>query len=162
MTSQTGAQERLDCVAQEKVYPDRSAERNRALKIGLSILAVVVIVGALIAWMSKPNAEAPASLTRYRPALGEFAATAPLIPGYNAPASTSTDLSGIVGEFAATAPLIPGYNVPASMSTDPSGIVGEFAATAPLIPGYNVPASMPTELWGIIHGRDGFSIYDGR
>jgi hypothetical protein len=131
-----------------------------------------------------------ASAVLYRPVEGGFAATAPLIRGYNIPASVSTELWAVIkgregfnvyegqtvavaskanavlyrpveGGFAATAPLIAGHSMPAS-KVQHRAVEGSFAATAPLIPGYTVPHNISLELWGVITGRDGFNVYEGR
>ena len=164
MTSQTCVVEELTYPKQETASPAISREGQRDWKVGLSIIAVLVIAVALAAWLSRPKTETLASVVEYRPAVGSFAATAPLVPGYNMPASMSAELWGVIKGR-------DGFNVyegqSRAIASEASAVLyrpaeGSFAATAPLIRGYNMPASISAELWGVIKGRDGFNIYEGQ
>jgi hypothetical protein len=164
MTSQTCVQGVL-CPAQKPVPYAGSEEEKRNLTAGLSIIALVVIAVALAAWLSRPKVESLAAVVEYRPAVGSFAATAPLIRGYNMPVSMSAELWSVIKGRS-------GFNVyegrtytaasTASAAVEYRPAAGSFAATAPLIRGYNMPVSLSTELWSVINGREGFNVYEGK
>jgi hypothetical protein len=127
------------------------------------MVAVLVVAVALAAWLARPKVEGAAAAVEYRPAAGSFAATAPLIRGYNMPASMSEELWRVItsrrGFNVYEGSALPVASV-ASAAAEYRPAAGSFAATAPLIRGYNMPASMSEELWSVITSRRGFNVYE--
>jgi hypothetical protein len=159
MTVETNAPQPV-IPAPEKMRPNRSMVARWGWKVVIPALVLALAASAVVMWIMQPSAPAEVAQIAYRPVSGGFAATAPSIPGYNAPYQV---VAGVPagGGFAATVPSIPGYNAPyPKLTSRPGG--GGFASTAPLIPGYNIPYNMPPNLWRIITTRAGFDVYEGR